>query len=366
MTGRRSLFSKYIVAFSLWILFLGASTLILNLLVDPLWYSGGNRFFPQNYAFNERYSKTNLVLSLDKKFDCFIFGASRATLLNARKIKGHTCFNFAFSEGKVGEYLAFARYLKQWGANPRLLVVGVNEDNFFSNDDKAENLSIPDFVLTGQPPPSFWRSYLSIDVLDFSIRTLRRRSPLPRYYTDSFAAEVLPDAPTFQPNYDASIKRSARSLTSDRVMKLQQLRDIFPRSRMIGYVPPLNLWTVASMERAGELVELLRALHTASDIFDEFVDFAVPSEITSDSTLTYDGSHYYPYINDMVIERLFRDQSATSRIQFDSVRNPQASELQNNFGIDVKALPLVDYLAHYEEALRQFGGPAGIVPAKPD
>ena len=54
----------------------------INWLIDPLWYNKGNRITGRNFSFNERISKTNLLLNSDTRtYDCLILGSSRTTLL---------------------------------------------------------------------------------------------------------------------------------------------------------------------------------------------------------------------------------------------------------------------------------------------
>src|SRR3546814_13939979 len=115
------------------------------LLVDPLWYVRGNRLTGVNYLFNERLAKSNLLLQAPRRYDFVIFGSSRATLLDGRLIKDHTCFNYAFSLGQSYEYLQFARFAKQFGLDPSLVIVAIDGENFVQRTD-------------GYNPPAFVRN----------------------------------------------------------------------------------------------------------------------------------------------------------------------------------------------------------------
>lgn len=46
------------------------------------------------------------------------------------------------------------------------------------------------------------------------------------------------------------------------------------------------------MERNGTLGGYLDAMYMTAQSFDQFYDFSVPSRITADPRLTYDGSHF--------------------------------------------------------------------------
>lgn len=54
---------------------IGLTVFAVNWFIDPLWFSGGNKLFPQNYVWNERQSKVNLYLEDVDAYDCIIFGA---------------------------------------------------------------------------------------------------------------------------------------------------------------------------------------------------------------------------------------------------------------------------------------------------
>ena len=49
---------------------------------------------------------------------------------------------------------------------------------------------MPDFIRSGVAPPSILASYMSLDALDFSIRTLRGDAPHHRYYDPEFRAQL--------------------------------------------------------------------------------------------------------------------------------------------------------------------------------
>ena len=98
----------------------------VNSAVDPLWFHGGNRLFPENYSFNERHAKTNHFMRDPKAYDCIVFGSSRLTLFDEREIDGFNCFNFSISDGRPDEFVNFAEYVSRFGNNINLVIVGVD------------------------------------------------------------------------------------------------------------------------------------------------------------------------------------------------------------------------------------------------
>ncbi|MFI4983087.1 MAG: hypothetical protein ACHQIO_22275, partial [Nevskiales bacterium] len=122
--------------------------LALNCLVDPLWYLQGNVVGGINYPFNERLSKMIRLLPRLGDYDCIIFGTSRATLLPEDQVDGHHCYNLALSDGQASEFLPYARYLRQRGFAPALLIVEIRGGELIGPELAAE---IPDFVRAGEP-----------------------------------------------------------------------------------------------------------------------------------------------------------------------------------------------------------------------
>jgi hypothetical protein len=172
------------------------AVLSLNCAVDPLWYIGGNHLFPENYAFNERFAKVNRYLAHPEAYDCIVFGSSRVTLLNENNIASHACFNFSISAGTPPEFVDYAKYVNAKGRSPELVIVGVDGRNFWRQELVYNT---PKFVRDLGKPPRLFKAYLSLDVLDFSLRTLFRNSPYPRYYNSEFTVSILPGTLPYRP-----------------------------------------------------------------------------------------------------------------------------------------------------------------------
>ena len=285
------------------VLGIAAIVFSINLLVDPLWYAGGNRLGDRNFAFNERLSKINRFLQAPEQYDCLIFGSSRTTLLNENLIDGHRCFNFAFSRGAVGEFVTYAAYLKSLGVRPKLVIVGVDGFNLY---DWEPTFTVPDFVRELTPPPSMLVSYLSMDSLEFSVRTLAGRSVLSRYYRPDFTADILDSAPVYAPTRPLSLlPNSERPPYSTRnVPYFVTLRDLFPQARVIGYVPPISGWEVEKILRTGSLETYLAAMPEIAQTIRPLYDFSIPSAVTAETGNTYDGSHFSPAVNRQVAATL--------------------------------------------------------------
>jgi len=282
----------------------------VNCLVDPLWYLRGNVLTEINYPFNERLAKLNRFLPRMHDYDCMIFGTSRASLLPEDKVEGYHCFNMAVSDGQASEYLLYADYLRQRGFAPRLIIVDIRRSEFIGPTIPAE---VPDFVRTGEAPPSILAIYLSLDALDFSIRTLRGDAPHHRYYDMDFGARL--ELRSKKHYYDPAvpIKPSAppHDIHPERAEAYIQFRQKFPMARAIAYLPPESAWRIAAFSLTDGFDTYLGMIGRIAAAYDEFLDFSVPSPLTlsKDPKDTYDGLHYSRKANEQVLAALLADRA---------------------------------------------------------
>lgn len=284
-----------------------------NYMVDPFWMSGGNKLAPRNYAFNERVAKANLLFSRGLKPSCILFGTSKTTIMRGDRLSDESCFNFGFGLGRGEEYLAFARYLKGQGIEPELIYVDLSRLGFLPAFEHP--LDIPDFIRDGLAPPTSFLNYFSLDLLELSMRTMLLGSPYVRYYGPDLAIRLTNGWAPYDPPKKIILDGSAR-FDPDKVEHFLQLRRIFPRARMIGWIPPHSPWNIAGdymNDRKGQ-VETMRRLLPA---FDEIFDFSAPSPVTMDTRLTYDGIHYVPEVLHAIEERMaVRDRIPPGRFGY--------------------------------------------------
>ena len=285
-----------------------AACFATNCLVDPLWHLKGNVLTNVNYPFNERLAAIIRFLPRLTDYDCVIFGTSRATLLPEEKIEGYRCYNLAVSDGQASEYLFYARYLRERGFAPRLMIVDVKRAEFLGPEQAVE---VPDFIRSGASPPSIFASYLSLDALDFSIRTLRGDAPHHRYYDADFRAqlEVRSKRHRYDPKGPIEPQPAPFDVHAERAKNYIALRREFPTARAIGYIPPESAWRIAAFSLTGQLDAYLAAIGQVAAVYDEFLDFSIPSPLTESKEGTYDGSHYMRAVNARVLAGLMANAS---------------------------------------------------------
>ena len=324
-------YRRYLAVLLASLLIAASGVLAINSVVDPLWYWRGNIVTGENFAFNERFAKLNRFLRTAERYDCVIFGSSRATLLDQTRITDHTCANLAFSSGVVSEFVATARYIKAQGFSPKIVIVGVDAFNFW----RSMEPQLTDFVKRGQPPPGWIPTYLTASALSFSLRTLSGESPIARAYDENFVGRPDKNAPIYTPpSHDKMVAR-AWKFDSSRQEMFFELRSIFPEARFIGYVPPISAWrTVEELYLTNYLNQYIQVMKAISENFDVMYDFSVPSELTTRPENTYDGSHYRATVNASVAEML---QGRSS-----------------HFGINVRNVTSVEYTRVYIDAIDEF------------
>jgi hypothetical protein len=308
-----------------------ASVGLLNWLIDPLWYSSGNKLTGKNFAFNERVSKTNLFLrTKQQNYDCLILGSSRVIGLKASLFKNSNCFNYAVKGGEVHDFISIAKFVKKQGITPKKLYIGVDEFNFVKKDKvSTENSDIGKLATQ-----SIYHAYLSGDVFLFSVMTLLGQSPDPaNYYNDKFELAEIENKPVYKPEFLKP--QPPQECDQNQVNYYTELKNIFPKAELIGYVPPRSAWSVVNETYGRKLTDCtLQGFHQVSQIYNQMYDFSVPSQLTKNPSNTFDGGHFSPAANDQVAEVL--------------------QEKPSDLAIEVNKYSLSEYQKLYKTRLKQF------------
>lgn len=313
--------------------FLLGSVAGLNWLIDPLWYSHGNILTGENFAFNERITKTNLFLRTQEQqsYDCIILGSSRVTALRASEFEHHNCFNYALKGAEIPDFVSYANFLQEKGVEPEIVYVGVDGFNFVEKERK-EQLPLSIDSLQTQ---SLLQAYLSADVLLFSAMTLLGVSPDPGNYYDrnfepvDFAAPPVYEAKFYEP---ASLQKCDLSSVETFI----SLKEFFPKAEFVAYVPPRSAWSMINDTYGRGLMDCyLSAFHELAQGYDAMYDFSIPSEVTKNPRNTFDGSHYSVTTNNLIAEVLQGQSSG-------------------DFGVRVDNYDFDNYRQIYRQQLRDF------------
>lgn len=304
----------------------------INLLVDPLWYSHGNLITGKNFAFNERITKTNLFLRTKERvnYDCIILGSSRVIALNPSNFQDRKCFNYALKGGQIEDFIDYAQLIEQEGLAPQRIYLGVDGLNFVAQQRKKRQPFDVNLVATKSP----LHAYLSADVFLFSIMTLLGISPDPgNYYDRNFEAVDFENPPVYRPDFYKPLEKQECDLSI--VQLFVDLKKVFPNAEFIAYVPPRSAWSVINDTYGRGLMDCyLTAFYQLSQSYDVMYDFSVPSEVTKNAALTFDGSHYSVPVNNE-IANILQGKS-------------------NSFGIKIDAYNYEDYRRLYLTKIKEF------------
>ena len=295
-------YKRYILATGFGVMLLCVVVLTMNSVVDPLWMWKGNQIHPdRNFIFNERLAKLNLFLKNASNYDCMLFGTSRATTLPAYQIQGARCYNMSFSGGSLPEFVAYAKYLKQRGFNPKKVILAI--DSFVL---RHKNLSkeLPACIENQQNPDSLLKAYLSLDALGFTLRTIVDSSPLPRVYDKNFNVYIRDDAPQYNPELAHSKNPNQDNYDEQALELVKQLFMVFPEAERLVYVPPVSIWEMQRILKADKHQQSIKMIYAISQISGKLYDFSLPSKLTSRTNNTFDGSHYDYKTNQFLVDVL--------------------------------------------------------------
>jgi hypothetical protein len=303
---------RYLAVAALFFLATLGAVLGFNIIVDPLWYDQGNRITGDNFGFDERLSKTLRFLNEPTEPDCVFFGSSRGTVLDAHRIAGSSCFNYAVAGATLAEMKALARYVRAKGAAPKRVIVGV--DNFeFSYMEMPDET--PVYISRLEDPPSRLSRYLSLDTAVMAFKALAGDGDPNRRYTADFENDPPPPDGSYRPETDlltppAAVSYGAVMLHGygpffpAKAAALDEFRTLFPGAALIGYATPVSAWQILRELKSGHLGAYIDSIYDASRRFDRFIDFSIPSAITENPLNTRDGSHFSAGVNDRIAEAL--------------------------------------------------------------
>lgn len=289
-------YKKFVQIFLAIVLLILSLIISVNIYVDPLLYFGGNKQSGLNANYNSRISKTILYSQSDKNYNCIIFGSSTAMYMHASEFKDYRCFNFSVSSGNIVESVKIAEYIKKFGKEPSIVIVGVDAFNFKRNYLKPT--SLPEEILNQTTTKIFWERYISLNVFLFSIKDLfgmLERNAQYDVVTGDFSQIVMDE---FKPDNIVTNRKEPNPnwkynvVYKDSIVHYKRLREIFPEADFVGYMPHKSLWDIARIEFLGGTDNTLEVMYEVSKVFDRFYDFTVASKVTSDPLNTPDGFHY--------------------------------------------------------------------------
>lgn len=271
---------------------------LVNFMVDPLWYWQGNQLTGRNLPWNERITKTNLLLKNKKDYDCLLLGTSRATLFKTSFLKQNECFNYSLSGGKLEEIVNYGQYAQRKGAKPTKLYIEIDPNSF---NRRSQPKAFPEVT---DPLPAYQAYFFSLNTFWLSVRSLTGLHSYRRMYDRKFQGRLADDVPEYEPEF-AVENEDHQGCDFERIQLYQQLKQLYPQATFVGFVPPLSAWYVYNNQYANGLLNCqLAGIHQLTNLFEAVYDFSIPSVLTTQTANTYDGNHYYPKVYQHVADVL--------------------------------------------------------------
>ncbi len=248
------------------------------------------------------------------------------------RFSGHKCFMVSFENASPSELVAYAEYMKAHAKRePDLVIVGVDDFDFI---DQADARDVPADILNNEIP-HFWEYYFSEDVANWSVKTLLDLSPKARYYGKDLTGQIRSDAGSM-PILRMTLKPGQKwHMSLNSVSQYAKFRQIYPKAHLSPMRHRLRPLGSRNYQQSGLLPFYLNALQKTSAEFDEMYDFSIPSAITANPELTYDGSHYQPAVSDTIAAALLSHTPS--------------------FGIDIAGHSLEKFGRLYAERLALYG-----------
>ncbi len=316
--------ARYLAGFLLGLCLTGSLVFAFNCLIDPLWFFGGNRLQAKNFTFNERISKSVWLDRHQPDFDCLIMGSSRATLIDTRDIPNSRCFNYSVGGGTLADSLHLAKFAGQKIDGLTTVFVSVDDFNWIRGSalDPNNPIRFSQDIQTKLSPSKY---YFGLSALVMSVRTFLDSSPTPRYYGRDFSIQVRADAPTMADGVprdalavlklsDVQIKKNISAVSE----AIQGIRAVFPRCRLVGFVPFTSTEIIAAnLDKVG-VERYMEAQISIAAAFDDFYDFSIISSVTTDPNATYDGGHYFPKANALLMRQMVLQEESDISVRINA------------------------------------------------
>jgi hypothetical protein len=331
-------------------------TAVVNYIIDP--YGIFRKDF--SYQFiepNKHYIKARYVGENPDKYDCFVFGSSRANNIDVRKIKNGRCYNMQFAGGLPREYLDTMKYMVKKGVNIKFALIALDEVSFQYNpiEHLSQPMRHPYPPVMGEPLFPYYLQYLffyydwkimkvCINGYVNKLRGIIKEGPVHH--------DMYETGQTFSPAEDLTIEKDPvahankpafekRFRPEDVYMEgvIKDLKDLvgFAKENRIQlkfFIVPL--YSTKYLDSGpNELDRFKRALSKIAD----FWDFSGLNSITTNKYYYYETWHFRTIVGDMVLSRLIGNKDVT---------------VPEDFGVLVTAQNVDSHLQYLRQQMEEY------------
>lgn len=278
---------------------------------------------------NQHLYKPAYILAHPGRFDSFLFGSSRAGVIDVASIPGGRYYNMNYAAGLPAEHLEILKVLLARGVPVRNVVVALDEFSFQirPSEHRKELLRIPHPLVTGESWLTLFGRYFLRVPEGFEVtgaaRKLRGKSRVHPFEMDNrgmmriwgafeAAVEKDPEAYRRSPVFREELPSYGGLHIPETVAALAEMADLAQRHRfrLILFVNPIH-WRVYLKSAAG-----LQAFKRDLAKVHPFYDFSGLGPVTTDNRNYYETSHYRYGVGKRIVERIFREDPAGSPDDF--------------------------------------------------
>ncbi|PKN34710.1 MAG: hypothetical protein CVU61_06585 [Deltaproteobacteria bacterium HGW-Deltaproteobacteria-19] len=278
---------------------------------------------------NQHLYKPAYVLAHPGRFDSFLFGSSRAGLIDVRRITAGNFYNMNYAAGLPAEHLDILKVFLAKGIPVRNVVVALDEFSFQirPDDHKDQLLRIPHPLVTGDSTLTlFGRYFLRVpegfEVTD-TVRKIIGKKGARAFEMDNRGTisswrardEQIgrdPEGYRRSPVFQEDSPPYAGVYIPETIAVLREMADLSRKYkfRLILFVNPIH-WRVYLNH-----ADTLRAFKRELVKVVPFYDFSGLNPVTTDNLNYYETSHYRYGIGDRIVERIFQEGAARTEGQF--------------------------------------------------
>jgi hypothetical protein len=327
------------------------AVVVINVVVDAYGIRRTD-FSRQSQPPNMSFCKINYLLKNRNKFDSFIFGSSRVTNIDVKKIFNGRYYNMFYSGGLPEEHLEHLRFLLNNGIAVKNVMIGL--DDFSYLIDPRQHLADLDF----QPHPAISGKNLLTFYGEYFFKLNRLVPQLQAYIRHNYIRRNSPEETRIV--YD--IYETGRGLCHDCDERIEHNVSEHINSKIFleptDYRFPQGDHIAPVLAVMKELVALAKKDHFKLTVFInpihkttylnadlgqfalfkkelaaiiDYYDFSGLNSITTNNYYYYETSHFRPFVGDMMLKVMFGapDVNVPGDFGFHVTRKNIASHLKS-------------------------------------
>lgn len=309
MKNKRLFYKKFFKYILVSLLILVLALISTNIYLDKYGVFK-NDLYKQKYWPNERALKIRHILNNPKKYDSFIFGSSRAELLNAKSInKGHF-YNFTFPISTFYEELRYLKMFINKGIKIKNIILCIDNDSFKYDEypyspcfskNQAHFLYYPETVLQ---KIKYYTTFLFINPLNQNDNKIKFYDFTKKAFFDSGSIAQSMDLKTYKRSTE-KITKIYKTTSPYNPVNLKLLKEFSELCKQNN----INLTVIIMPEHYKSYIEnqLSRYNEYKEKIAEitPYYDFSGVNKMTTNDFNFYNYSHFDYNVACAILERLY-------------------------------------------------------------